>query len=81
MKARQVQRQGIDQIEWYRAGDRVAIARGDPVNHPFFGEQPVQIVGAALDAGPELGCRVEAWCGALFGQRDNLFDGEGRAPK
>ncbi|MNJ40634.1 hypothetical protein D3C77_355340 [compost metagenome] len=78
VKAGQVQRQLGHQLGRHRPGHRVAVAGGHPVDDPLFGQQPVEKIGAPLDAGHEGGIRVEHGPGTAFGQGHHVFDGQRR---
>ena len=76
MKARQVQRQLEHQLRRHRIGHRVAIAGGDAIDHPLFGQQAIEKVGTILDATAKIGLTVEYREGLPMGQRHHLFDGQ-----
>jgi hypothetical protein len=76
MEAGQVQGQLGHQGRRHGPGHGVAIAGGHPVDDPLLRQQPVEEVGAALDAGHKGGIRVEHRLGMPLGQGHHLLYGE-----
>ncbi|MNQ22782.1 hypothetical protein D3C85_359310 [compost metagenome] len=76
MEAGQVQGQLGHQGRRHGPGHGIAIAGGHPVDDPLLRQQPVEKVGAALDAGHKGGIRVEHRLGTPLGQGHHLLYGE-----
>jgi len=68
VKTRQVQRQLEHKFRRHRIGHRVTIAGRDAIDHPLFGQQAIEKVGAILDTAAKIGLTIEFRDGLTMGE-------------